>query len=48
METESQFPRGLAPYERESKIVLDFGFHAADSEFKVKLTVRLESPFLRR
>ena len=48
METESQFPRGLAPYVRESKSVLDSGFFAADSEFKVKLTVRGESPFLRR
>ena len=47
METESQFPRGLAPYERESKTVLDSGFHTANSEFKIKLTVRVESPFLR-
>ena len=48
METETQFPRGLAPYERESKTVWDSGFHAVDSEFKVKLSVRVESPFFSR
>ena len=45
METESQFSGGLALYVRESETVLDSGFHATHSEFKVKLTVRLESPF---